>query len=81
MWSLLKTSVAGAVLLVGLAIAGCTQTPPGQQIAALGVTGFGLLFTPAFYTFVRSLGRETGNATVSSEYRGDELSRTRFTGS
>jgi multidrug efflux pump subunit AcrA (membrane-fusion protein) len=36
----------------------------------LGVTGFGLLFTPAFYTFVRNLGRETGNATVSSEYRG-----------
>jgi multidrug efflux pump subunit AcrB len=30
----------------------------------LGVTGFGLLFTPAFYTFVRSLGRKAGNATV-----------------
>jgi TetR/AcrR family transcriptional repressor of nem operon len=26
----------------------------------LGVTGFGLLFTPAFYTFVRSLGRRGG---------------------
>ena len=37
----------------------------------LGVTGFGLLFTPAFYTFVRSLGRETGKATVGSEYRGE----------
>ena len=24
----------------------------------LGVTGFGLLFTPAFYTFIRKLGRE-----------------------
>jgi hypothetical protein len=24
----------------------------------LGVTGFGLLFTPAFYTFVRKLGRK-----------------------
>src|SRR5262249_59121746 len=23
----------------------------------LGVTGFGLLFTPAFYTFIRTLGR------------------------
>jgi hypothetical protein len=23
----------------------------------LGVTGFGLLFTPAFYTFIRKLGR------------------------
>ena len=32
----------------------------------LGVTGFGLLFTPAFYTFVRSLGRKARNATVSS---------------
>ena len=26
----------------------------------LGVTGFGLLFTPAFYTFVRNLGRRSG---------------------
>ena len=26
----------------------------------LGVTGFGLLFTPAFYTFVRKLGRRGG---------------------
>ena len=32
----------------------------------LGVTGFGLLFTPAFYTFVRSLGRNARKATVSS---------------
>jgi hypothetical protein len=24
----------------------------------LGVTGFGLLFTPAFYTFVRRIGRK-----------------------
>jgi len=28
----------------------------------LGVTGFGLLFTPAFYTFIRKLGtRKTIN--------------------
>jgi len=26
----------------------------------LGVTGFGLVFTPAYYTFVRSLGRRGG---------------------
>ena len=26
----------------------------------LGVTGFGLLFTPAFYTFIRDLGRDAG---------------------
>ena len=32
----------------------------------LGVTGFGLLFTPAFYTFVRKIGRKAGNSTVSS---------------
>ena len=25
----------------------------------LGVTGFGLLFTPAFYTFVRRIGRRS----------------------
>jgi multidrug efflux pump subunit AcrB len=24
----------------------------------MGVTGFGLLFTPAFYTFIRGLGRQ-----------------------
>ena len=24
----------------------------------LGVTGFGLLFTPAFYTFIRDVGRK-----------------------
>ncbi|QAY95575.1 hydrophobe/amphiphile efflux-1 family RND transporter [Methylovirgula ligni] len=30
----------------------------------LGVTGFGLLFTPAFYTFIRNLGR--GRSTISS---------------
>lgn len=35
MSSSLKPSVAGAALLVGLAIAGCTQTPPAVQIAAL----------------------------------------------
>ena len=26
----------------------------------LGVTGFGLLFTPAFYTFIRDVGRDAG---------------------
>ncbi len=30
----------------------------------LGVTGFGLLFTPAFYTFIRNLGR--GQSTISN---------------
>ena len=33
----------------------------------LGVTGFGLLFTPAFYTFVRSLGRRGGERACESE--------------
>src|SRR5215469_13261973 len=31
----------------------------------LGVTGFGLLFTPAFYTFVRSPGRRGGERELS----------------
>jgi multidrug efflux pump subunit AcrB len=29
----------------------------------LGVTAFGLLFTPAFYTFIRDLGRKQGAST------------------
>ena len=32
----------------------------------LGVTCFGLLFTPAFYTFIRKLGRKEHAAAVSS---------------
>jgi hypothetical protein len=31
----------------------------------LGVTGFGLLFTPAFYTYIRNLGRNKGAVTSS----------------
>ena len=33
----------------------------------LGVTGFGLLFTPAFYTFIRNLGRKEHGGGVVSE--------------
>ena len=44
----------------------------------LGVTGFGLLFTPAFYTFVRSLGRRGGERTGESEqYTARQQSMTR----
>jgi hypothetical protein len=35
----------------------------------VGVTGFGLLFTPAFYTFIRKLGRKQdggGHSDVSA---------------
>jgi hypothetical protein len=46
----------------------------------LGVTGFGLLFTPAFYTFVRKLGRKAGKARVSSANMARELSMTRLGG-
>ena len=44
----------------------------------LGVTGFGLLFTPAFYTFVRSLGRRRGERnTEFGQYTAREHSMTR----
>jgi multidrug efflux pump subunit AcrB len=33
----------------------------------LGVTFFGLLFTPAFYTFIRNLGRKEHGGGVVSE--------------
>jgi Cu/Ag efflux pump CusA len=47
----------------------------------LGVTGFGLLFTPAFYTFVRSLGRRGGErASESEQYTAREQSMTRPAG-
>jgi Cu/Ag efflux pump CusA len=39
----------------------------------LGVTGFGLLFTPAFYTFIRRLGRkEYGEVSTYSTSRVDK---------
>jgi multidrug efflux pump subunit AcrB len=31
----------------------------------LGVTGFGLIFTPAFYTFIRKLGQKEGKGEIS----------------
>jgi len=43
----------------------------------LGVTGFGLLFTPAFYAFVRSLGRRGGER---NQYTAREQSMTRPAG-
>jgi hypothetical protein len=35
----------------------------------LGVTCFGLLFTPAFYTFVRKLGRTPSSEVGSTPFR------------
>jgi Cu/Ag efflux pump CusA len=47
----------------------------------LGVTGFGLLFTPAFYTFVRNLGRRGGERNSEFEqYTAPEQSMTRPAG-
>jgi multidrug efflux pump subunit AcrB len=47
----------------------------------LGVTGFGLLFTPAFYTFVRSLGRRGSERTSEfKQYTAREQSMTRPAG-
>ena len=47
----------------------------------LGVTGFGLLFTPAFYTFVRRLGRRGGeHASESEQYTARDQSMARPAG-
>jgi hypothetical protein len=34
----------------------------------LGVTGFGLIFTPAFYTFIRRLGRKEHKRDILSTH-------------
>ena len=47
----------------------------------LGVTGFGLLFTPAFYTFLRSLGRGRERNSEFGQYTAREQSMTRLAGS
>ena len=50
-------------------------------LGMLGVTGFGLLFTPAFYTFVRNLGRRGGERTSEfKQYTAREQSMTRLAG-
>src|SRR5499433_1435689 len=69
---ILMTSFAFILGVAPLAVATGAGAEMRQSLGTavffgmLGVTGFGLLFTPAFYTFVRSLGRNARNTTVSS---------------
>jgi hydrophobe/amphiphile efflux-1 (HAE1) family protein len=61
---ILMTSFAFILGVVPLAIATGAGAEMRQSLGTavlfgmLGVTGFGLLFTPAFYTFIRKLGRK-----------------------
>ena len=67
---ILMTSFAFILGVAPLAVATGAGAEMRQSLGTavlfgmLGVTGFGLLFTPAFYTFVRNLGRKPWNATV-----------------
>ena len=69
---ILMTSFSFILGVAPLAIAAGAGAEMRQSLGTavlfgmLGVTGFGLLFTPAFYTFVRNLGRKAGNATLCS---------------
>jgi Cu/Ag efflux pump CusA len=61
---ILMTSFAFILGVAPLAVATGAGAEMRQSLGTavlfgmLGVTGFGLLFTPAFYTFVRKLGRK-----------------------
>jgi multidrug efflux pump subunit AcrB len=61
---ILMTSFAFILGVVPLAVATGAGAEMRQSLGTavlfgmLGVTGFGLLFTPAFYTFIRRLGRK-----------------------
>jgi multidrug efflux pump subunit AcrB len=74
---ILMTSFAFILGVAPLAVATGAGAEMRQSLGTavlfgmLGVTGFGLLFTPAFYTFVRNLGRRAGNAAVKGAIRGD----------
>jgi multidrug efflux pump subunit AcrB len=63
---ILMTSFAFILGVAPLAVATGAGAEMRQSLGTavlfgmLGVTGFGLLFTPAFYTFVRRLGRRGG---------------------
>jgi hydrophobe/amphiphile efflux-1 (HAE1) family protein len=65
---ILMTSFAFILGVAPLAVATGAGAEMRQSLGTavlfgmLGVTGFGLLFTPAFYTFVRNLGRNKGAA-------------------
>jgi multidrug efflux pump subunit AcrB len=61
---ILMTSFAFILGVAPLAVATGAGAEMRQSLGTavlfgmLGVTGFGLLFTPAFYTFIRRLGRK-----------------------
>ena len=63
---ILMTSFAFILGVAPLAVATGASAEMRQSLGTavlfgmLGVTCFGLLFTPAFYTFIRKLGREAG---------------------
>jgi multidrug efflux pump subunit AcrB len=84
---ILMTSFSFILGVVPLAVATGAGAEMRQSLGTavlfgmLGVTSFGLLFTPAFYTFVRSLGRRGGERTSESEqYTARERSMTRSAG-
>ena len=73
---ILMTSFAFILGVIPLAVATGAGAEMRQSLGTsvlfgmIGVTGFGLLFTPAFYTSVRKLGR---NAPTSIPLSGEEL--------
>jgi len=70
---ILMTSFAFVLGVAPLAVATGAGAEMRQSLGTavlfgmLGVTGFGLLFTPAFYTFVRNLGRRGGERNSKRE--------------
>ena len=74
---ILMTSLAFILGVAPLAVATGAGAEMRQSLGTavlfgmLGVTGFGLFFTPAFYTFIRKLGRRQ-NAEGLAEVSGTE---------
>jgi hydrophobe/amphiphile efflux-1 (HAE1) family protein len=68
---ILMTSLAFILGVAPLAVATGAGAEMRQSLGTavlfgmLGVTGFGLIFTPAFYTFVRKLGRKERKGEIS----------------
>jgi multidrug efflux pump subunit AcrB len=84
---ILMTSFAFILGVAPLAVATGAGAEMRQSLGTavlfgmLGVTGFGLLFTPAFYTFVRNLGRRGDKRNSEcDQYTAREQSMTRLAG-
>jgi len=84
---ILMTSFAFILGVAPLAVATGAGAEMRQSLGTavlfgmLGVTGFGLLFTPAFYTFVRNLGRRGDKRNSEfGQYTAREQSMTRPAG-